>query len=489
MGRPLKIALGAAVLVGLVWFIFAIRGMLAPFGIAFVLAYVLSPLVDKMEGRGLNRTLGILLIFSLAFGGLGMMGVTVGGRVITQISELSNEFLRQEKVFKELILTNNGAQPLAIRLNWENDKDEQPFVIVEPENPSLLLDPGLKQVIRLRFAPDTTAQLNNALLLSTPILETSIKVRVRGNAPRMDKDDGVKARVRDEDERKKEEFWGNGENENEIRIGDLVVSTRGIDFGQAGPNILSSLSESDAASTVQRLVGPYVGEDFDLADFVKVQGRSLLNERLLVGGTTEVLGGVFSGLTFVVIVPFIAFFFMKEGHRFTRNIIELVPNAYFELCLNLLHQINGQIGGYIRGQLLATSVVAILALSGLQLIGMKYAVPLGLLAGFANMIPFLGPLIGIISASIVALATGAGIAMVGKVVVLFLIIQLVDNVVVQPTVVARSVEMHPLMVLFAVMVGSQLMGIVGMLIAVPLFGITKVSAQTIYLGIQGYRTQ
>ena len=79
--------------------------------------------------------------------------------------------------------------------------------------------------------------------------------------------------------------------------------------------------------------------------------------------------------------------------------------------------------------------------------------------------------------------------LVGKVVIIFMVIQLIDNIVIQPTVVAKSVEMHPLMVLFVVMVGSQLMGIVGMLVAVPLTGIIKVSAQTIYEGIRGYRLQ
>lgn len=171
----------------------------------------------------------------------------------------------------------------------------------------------------------------------------------------------------------------------------------------------------------------------------------------------------------------------------TRSLIELVPNAYFELCLNLLHQINGQIGGYIRGQILATSIVSTLSISGLSIIAVPYALPLGLLAGLANMIPFLGPLIGIVAASIVALATGGGMAMVGKVVVVFLIIQIIDNVLIQPSVVAKSVEMHPLVVLFVVMVGSQLMGIAGMLIAVPLTGILKVSTLTVYEGIRGYR--
>jgi predicted PurR-regulated permease PerM len=209
----------------------------------------------------------------------------------------------------------------------------------------------------------------------------------------------------------------------------------------------------------------------------------------MLGGTTVFLGGVVSGLTFVVIVPFVAFFFLKEGRHLTRKLIELVPNAYFELCLNLLHQINGQIGGYIRGQILATTVVSILAVSGLSIIGVDHPFPLGLLAGLANMIPFLGPLIGIITASAVALATGGGLGLVGEVVIVFLIIQMIDNVIIQPTVVAKSVEMHPLVILFVVMVGSQLMGIVGMLIAVPLTGILKVSGQTVYDGVRGYRLE
>ena len=79
--------------------------------------------------------------------------------------------------------------------------------------------------------------------------------------------------------------------------------------------------------------------------------------------------------------------------------------------------------------------------------------------------------------------------LVVKVCVVFLVIQVIDNVLIQPTVVAKSVEMHPLVVVFVLMVGSQLMGIVGMLIAVPLTGIIKVSTQTVYEGIRGYRLE
>jgi predicted PurR-regulated permease PerM len=163
-----------------------------------------------------------------------------------------------------------------------------------------------------------------------------------------------------------------------------------------------------------------LGEDLNLSALIEEQGSSLAKK--LLGGTTEVLGGVFSGITFVVIVPFVAFFLLKEGKRITHGLIELVPNEYFELCLNLLHQINGQIGGYIRGLILVTTAVGTLSVGGLLLVGLPYALPVGIVAGLANMIPFLGPLIGILSAAIVALATGGGIGMVWHVLIVFVII-------------------------------------------------------------------
>ena len=86
-----------------------------------------------------------------------------------------------------------------------------------------------------------------------------------------------------------------------------------------------------------------------------------------------------------------------------------------------------------------------------------------------------------------ALATLGGTGMVTKVVILFLAIQIIDNVLVQPIVVAKSVDLNPLVVMIVVMIGSDLWGIVGMLIAVPVTGILKVSSVTVYEGLKGYR--
>ena len=275
-------------------------------------------------------------------------------------------------------------------------------------------------------------------------------------------------------------------------VGAALLSAGGLDFGLAGPHLVSRITSKTWN------LGRYLGFDEESMSaataWVTAHSHQLVDvllertTRFLSGSvTTTLLSGFVSGIMLMVLVPFVAFFFLKEGRRTTRAMVEMVPNAYFEMTLNLVHSINNSIGGYIRGQLLAVSVVASLSVTGLMLLDLPYAIPVGIVAGLANMIPYLGPVIGIASATGVALATGSGTAMLVKVVVLFLCIQIVDNVLVQPIVVARSVDLHPLVVLTVVMIGSELWGMVGMLIAVPVTGILKVSIQRVQEGIQGYR--
>lgn len=454
----LKVAIGLVIAAVAGWFLYEIRGILAPFVFAFVLAYILYPIIDWMERRGLGRVWSTLFVFSLVFAGLGMGAFKVGDK------------LTGETVDRVFTIANNGDKRLIIQgIAWEDDSRDQPFVLREEPRWPLEIAPRKELAVRLRFIPQDHEPAANSLLVeySQGRGSHSQRIRVHGNggsAP------GGQAAG---------------------QSGSVVFSRTDIGFGQADPNVLVEIGDriltetSARASKIEPMLQPYLGSDFRLAELVREHGERLM--QTMLGGTTIFIEGVISGLTFAVLVPFVAFFFLKEGRRLKRCLIALVPNAYFELCLNLTYQVNKQIGNYIRGQLLAVCIVSGLSISGLSIIGVYYALPLGLLAGLANVIPYLGPLIGIVCSSIVALAAGGGLAMVAKVIGMFLIIQLIDNVLIQPTMVAKSVELHPLVVLFVVMVGSQFMGIVGMLIAVPLTGIAKVSGQTIYEGVRQYQ--
>jgi predicted PurR-regulated permease PerM len=112
----------------------------------------------------------------------------------------------------------------------------------------------------------------------------------------------------------------------------------------------------------------------------------------------------------------------------------------------------------------------------------------GTIAGVSNIIPYLGPLIGILAGTIAAVLqySTLGWWTILPVIFVFLTVQLLDNVFVQPVVVARSVNLHPLIVIFVVMVGSQMFGAVGMLLAVPLTAVLKVSVRTVYESLRNY---
>jgi putative permease len=181
-----------------------------------------------------------------------------------------------------------------------------------------------------------------------------------------------------------------------------------------------------------------------------------------------------SVITGMVLIPVIVFFFMKDGRKFKRVFVSIIPNRYFEFTLYLIHKLNIQIGNYLRGQMLEATIVGILSVFALWLIGVKYFFIIGIVAGLANLIPYLGPVTGATIAIIVSVLQTGGGDKVLYIIVAFTLIRLIDDVLVLPLALAKSVKIHPLMVLFSLLIGGKLFGILGMLLAVPVAGFIKV---------------
>ncbi len=197
---------------------------------------------------------------------------------------------------------------------------------------------------------------------------------------------------------------------------------------------------------------------------------------------TEALGNwIFSHLldiasliTNLVIIPFVVFFFLKDGREIKKQLIRLIPNRYFEFSLNLLHTMDLQMGNYLRGQLLDAIIFGTMSIVALWVLGVKYFLVIGIFAGIANLVPFLGPVAGASAAAMVSIIDTGDLAGAGLIALAFVVLKLIDDTVVQPLVVARSVDLHPLLVLFAVIVGGKFFGVLGMLLAVPITGFIKV---------------
>ena len=197
--------------------------------------------------------------------------------------------------------------------------------------------------------------------------------------------------------------------------------------------------------------------------------------------------GVLGLATQFVIVPVIAFFLLKDGRRFRRAFISAVPNRYFEFTLNALRKADAQLGGYLRGQLLAAMIVGLLATFALWLIGVEYYFLVGAAAGVANLIPFLGPFIGGIIAVTISAVTTGGLDQVLAIFVAFSVIQLIDNLGSQPLLLSRNVELPPFVILLVLLAAGEAFGLLGLLLAVPTAAVLKVLVQEFVTTSRSYR--
>jgi len=190
----------------------------------------------------------------------------------------------------------------------------------------------------------------------------------------------------------------------------------------------------------------------------------------------------------LAIVPFITFFILAEGDIAIRELIERVPNKYFEMSLNVLNKIQKDLVGYLRGWILDSVIVGLLNIVGFYLIGVNYAILLGIFAGFSNLIPYVGPFFGVIPALLISLSQCGDFRQAFLIIAVTLVlVQLLDNIFIQPFCFSKTVNMHPVTVVVVLIIGNSLMGIIGMLLAIPIATILKTSAIETYWGLKNYR--
>jgi predicted PurR-regulated permease PerM len=169
-----------------------------------------------------------------------------------------------------------------------------------------------------------------------------------------------------------------------------------------------------------------------------------------------------------ILVPFFAFFLLRDMPRIVTAAMDRLPSQHVETSVAVWRELNGVIGRYIRGVVLDGLVVGVLAALGLWALRVPYPLVLGAFAGVANVVPFVGPLLSAAAAGLVVLLTpGQGLAGVVRVAVLFLAIKVLDDTVIQPFTIGRSVHLHPALLLGSVVVGNHAVGVLGMIVAVP----------------------
>lgn len=264
----------------------------------------------------------------------------------------------------------------------------------------------------------------------------------------------------------------------------------------AAVNQIKTKLESNVLAQVSIQMEAFFEKNFnnaELARNISTKFNDLVNGILgKMGGFLKNIGSV---LASIAIIPFVTFFLIKDSRLFKRALISHIPNKYFELALNVLHKISNQLSKYIQGQALDALLVGILSVSGLFIINLVFGNPvssfifIGMIAGIANLIPYLGPYVGAVPAMIMVIINNPPNMMniLIWIAIMFALVQFIDNTFISPLVVSKSVDMHPLTVVIVIIVGSSLAGIMGMLFAVPAFGIIKVTLTEIIWGLKNYK--
>lgn len=395
-----------AILVGVVYLL---KDILALVVVSFLIAYVLTPIVDIIERKGINRTLIVIVMTLLILGSFAVVSTIAVSSIVGQFKNFAEDVQKQETrdrlVDTSVKLINRIPELIRLPLikyleNREKTAREIEGLIIEDaaeptENP-------------MTNPPPTPESVNRDNLLEGAPQETVGHERV-----------------------------------------------------------------SEFVSLAQESISMYLTK----------QATKILTA---VGSSAK---GAFSAFTTGIIILFLTFFLLNGGSQLKKVFIQVVPNRHFEPTLVLIDELDQQLGDYLRSRLVETIALSILFAVGYWILGPRFAILLGIIAGLANLIPYIGPFIGAIPAIIVVFISGPFLGIgwsLLAVLILTLVGQIIDNAIIFPLVVGKSVELGPVTTIVVVLLGAQILGLVGLLMAVPIAAMLKLICQECYRQFKGY---
>ncbi len=338
------VALAAMLGVGLV--LWALRGVLTPVFFAFLIAYMLDPVVDRLERRGLPRAAAIVVLLTAVLGALGLFGLLAIPAIARDLSRFASEL------------------------------------------------PGALERLVLRLEPQLVA------------------------------------------------------------LGVPVPHSLGEAFAQL---------DLDAGAVADKAVAP---------------ATAVL--KWLLGGTMSLLGAVAS----LVVIPVFAFYLLHDFDRMIAAIRDLIPPGWRPFVVDVAREVDTVLGEFVRGQLIVMLILAVLYGVAYSIVGVRLAIVIGAVAGLLSFIPYVGGGTALLLAVLMSLLDWHGPMQLVWVLVAYGVIQVLEGFVITPRVLGEKVGLSPIWVLFALMVGSELFGFLGVLLALPAAAVAKIFAVR---GVAWYR--
>ena len=179
-------------------------------------------------------------------------------------------------------------------------------------------------------------------------------------------------------------------------------------------------------------------------------------------------------VTNLVLIPVLAFFFLRDWDRFVERVASLIPRDYLPTVTRLAKESDEVLGGFLRGQFMVMAALGVLYGLGLWLVGVKVGILIGVIGGLLSFVPYLGPASVVVMGAVATLVQGNGWQGLVGVGVVFTVAQLIESYLLTPKLVGERIGLHPMAVIFAVMAGGVLFGFLGMLLALPAAAVINV---------------
>ena len=183
---------------------------------------------------------------------------------------------------------------------------------------------------------------------------------------------------------------------------------------------------------------------------------------------------IFDMILIITVIPVLVFYFIKDYVKIESFFMWFIPNKYKDEAAELLREVDKGLGGYIRGQLIVSLFVSIACLIIFKLLNVNYALLLAIVMGVTNIIPYFGPIIGAIPVVMISYTIGGNTVIF--VIIAIFVIQVIEGNLLSPYIMGKTVKIHPVAIIFVLLLGGQLFGVWGMILAVPALTILKVIA-------------
>ena len=248
------------------------------------------------------------------------------------------------------------------------------------------------------------------------------------------------------------------------------------DFPRYTSQLITYLREAQA-SWQSRF--PFL-EQYDLTQTVRTTAEQVLSFILVQTPKSALKLG-----SLMILVPIFSFFFLRDGTTIMRGLTSLAPNRYFEMAHDLSFLISRQMAHFVRGRIIEAVIIGAVVTAGLSLTDIRYAPLLGLFAGITNLIPYVGPIVGMIPGILIAAVDLGFGGQFWWIVILYILIAqvILDNFILIPILISRVANLHPVLVILAIIMGGKLYGVLGMIIGVPIASAFKIA----FIEIRHYR--